>query len=476
MTHLRSRRAGRRRACAAAALDRWTLRRRRRRAAPPGRGRPAGRRGCRRRSTTTGTPASRGGAHGAGASSAAGSAAAACPSTTSSSSTPQVGSATSASSRSTRSGPSIIGCGRPRVRWSSPKSTRCARPGRGRRRAPSRARKGMLDAIRPSARGRDEHGLVAERAAGEQPAEVAARRPASRPGRPSAPAASTGAPRAVDDRCGGRGQVGPAGAEEPEDAPACRASRHAPARARPPPARAAWRPRPRSRVASSAASRSRARSVERPPTAADRSRPPTPRQCETPTPAPSSRHIRCWAPVPEAATMPTGPGRTTLAKPRPTPPTTAVPQSGPITSSAGPAGVLLERDLLLDRHVVAEDHHVQPGVEGVHRVGEGVGARRRDQRDRRVAPGGGGRARSWREATPAPGPAPARAGSDRAASTSARAASRAASVSASTATSSSFGPASLDLEAHPGGELEVEVGRHRDDRRRPPRRARRRAG
>ena len=68
----------------------------------------------------------------------------------------------------------------------------------------------------------------------------------------------------------------------------------------------------------------------------------------------------CWAPVPDAATMPTGPGRTTLAKPSPTPPTTAVPQSGPMTSSPRSGGAPLERDLLLDRHVVAE-HHRRPG-------------------------------------------------------------------------------------------------------------------
>ncbi len=73
--------------------------------------------------------------------------------------------------------------------------------------------------------------------------------------------------------------------------------------------------------------------MERPATASDRSRPPTPRQWETPIPAPSSSDISCWAPVPEAATSPTGPGRTTLANPSPTPPTTAVPQSGPITST-----------------------------------------------------------------------------------------------------------------------------------------------
>ena len=53
----------------------------------------------------------------------------------------------------------------------------------------------------------------------------------------------------------------------------------------------------------------------------------------TPTPAWSSSASTCWQPVPDAATRPTGPGWTTLAKPSPRPPTTAVPQSGPITSS-----------------------------------------------------------------------------------------------------------------------------------------------
>ncbi len=41
--------------------------------------------------------------------------------------------------------------------------------------------------------------------------------------------------------------------------------------------------------------------------------------------------------------MPTGPGRTTLAKPSPTPPTTAVPQSGPITSTPASAARCLRR-------------------------------------------------------------------------------------------------------------------------------------
>ena len=94
--------------------------------------------------------------------------------------------------------------------------------------------------------------------------------------------------------------------------------------------------------------------------ASDRSRPPTPRQWLTPSPAASNRHISCWAPVPDAATSPTGPGRTTLAKPSPTPPrTTAVPQSGPMTSRPRSRRRLLEGDLVTDRHVVAEQHDVQ---------------------------------------------------------------------------------------------------------------------
>ena len=58
---------------------------------------------------------------------------------------------------------------------------------------------------------------------------------------------------------------------------------------------------------------------------------------------PDSRLIMCCAPVPEAATRPTGPGRTTLAKPSPTPPMTAVPQSGPITSRPRAAAACLSR-------------------------------------------------------------------------------------------------------------------------------------
>ena len=76
---------------------------------------------------------------------------------------------------------------------------------------------------------------------------------------------------------------------------------------------------------------SRAARVEAPPTSSLRSRLPVPRAWRTPTPASSSRQHICWMPVPEAPTMPTGPGRTALAKPRPTPRTMAVPAPGPIT-------------------------------------------------------------------------------------------------------------------------------------------------
>ena len=124
--------------------------------------------------------------------------------------------------------------------------------------------------------------------------------------------------------------------------------------------------------------------MERPATSADRSRPPTPRQWEIPTPAPSSSAISCWAPVPDAATRPTGPGRTTLAKPSPTPPTTAVPQSGPITSTPAASARSLRATSRCERHVVAEHHGVQPGVDRVQGVGERELPRGRDQRQGRL--------------------------------------------------------------------------------------------
>ena len=70
----------------------------------------------------------------------------------------------------------------------------------------------------------------------------------------------------------------------------------------------------------------------------------------------------------------------------------------------------LERDLLVERHVVAEDHHVAAGVEGVHRLDERAGAGHRDQREARRAPGAG-RSRWCAAAPPRSGPSSRRSAS-----------------------------------------------------------------
>lgn len=86
-------------------------------------------------------------------------------------------------------------------------------------------------------------------------------------------------------------------------------------------------------VAASASSASIAASVMRPPTAAERSRPPTPMPCDTPCPARASSVDTSCSPVPEAETMPMAPRGTALAKASGVPAMSAVPQSGPIMSS-----------------------------------------------------------------------------------------------------------------------------------------------
>ncbi len=100
----------------------------------------------------------------------------------------------------------------------------------------------------------------------------------------------------------------------------------------------------KSTISSVAASSSRAASAaraDRPPTAADRSLPPTPSTALTPAPAASSRQMTCCAPVPDAATIPIGPAGTACENPSPTPPTMAVPQSGPSTSRPRSAALSL---------------------------------------------------------------------------------------------------------------------------------------
>ena len=125
-------------------------------------------------------------------------------------------------------------------------------------------------------------------------------------------------------------------------------------------------------VSGSSSSMASARSALRPPTGADRSRPPTPSTWETPTPASSSRQDSCWAPVPEAATMPTF-GRPVGLRRRGQYVRESEPDPGDDGGAAvrahhqqpGILGALLEQDLVLDRHVVGEHHDVTAGVEGV---------------------------------------------------------------------------------------------------------------
>ena len=92
--------------------------------------------------------------------------------------------------------------------------------------------------------------------------------------------------------------------------------------------------------------------------------------------------------------MPMSPRGTTLAKPSGTPPMIAVPQSGPITKRPPFARLALERRLVLDRHIVGEDHDVEPELQRLARLGDGEVSRDRDQRQI----GGGqpsGRRREW---------------------------------------------------------------------------------
>ena len=275
----------------------------------------------------------------ASASSSAGCGWAPYPRTRSSSSTPQVGSALSVAIRSRRRVGSIIGWARPWVRPSSPKSMTTWESLRRSAPRASSGDSGMLDRIGPRA------------APATSIASSASVPPQNRPR--SAP--GTGPSGDVP------GQLGHCGAGAPSADSA--ASVAAVRSGRPCPSVAQWTGLPSVAayactsastsgaggldtttievVAGSAARAASACRVERPRTAADRSRPPTPRQWLTPTPAASSRHMTCWAPVPEAATIPTEPARAALAKPSATPPTTAVPQSGPISSTSAAAAASL---------------------------------------------------------------------------------------------------------------------------------------
>src|SRR5690242_9910402 len=188
----------------------------------------------------------------------------------------------------------------------------------------------------------DHLSLVAQRAAGEEAAHRGPAGPDPAPGLPlrsgasrprisatrSAPASSVAASEAPASP--------PSGADMPRQAATTGVPRLAPITVR---ATSRSGGLEISRMTSVPGSASSARTASRaisPPTSADRSRPPTPMTWDTPMPQRSSSVMTSCAPVPAAATTPTGPAPTALAKPSPTPPSMAVPAPGPITSRPSP--------------------------------------------------------------------------------------------------------------------------------------------
>ncbi len=382
----------------------------------------------------------------------AGSAWAPWPSTTSSRSTLPPGRAASAAMRSRRSDWSIIGCGRPTGELVLAEVDQHV-PGRVEP-VDQPAGTGERD-VRgdvPERVGGQQRRLLAERPAGEQAAQLGVGAPplGRRAPPPRFVEASARARRPPRRRSrSGRARPGRAGPSPP----ACCTRRRRPARSprRSPPE--AWRAR---RSARSPGPR-RAPGVPAGwtghPRPRLRSRPPTPRTWDTPTPASSSRQVSCCAPVPEAATMPTGPGCTTLANPRPTPDTMAVPASGPITSSPRSAassfsatsastGTLSLNSMTWSparSASSASTYACSPGVEMSARSAGSPPAAAAAAPSRTVRGGG--------PSPKLPAPPPELAAS--AASTSASAAASASSPSARMATTMSFGPASDRVEPHP---------------------------
>ena len=442
---------------------RWTggPRRRPRRAPRPGGRGPAGRGRCRRRRPRRAVERPRS----PGASRAAGSGSAPWPRTTSSRTTPVRGSAADPAQvlePQRRVDHRVRAAG---VRASSPKSTIvCPSAVRS---GPEGQVRGERDvaADRAERRGGDEHRLVAQGAADEEPAQ---RRPPRPPARRPTPVDRPG-------RARSRARGGAAPPRRRRSGRAGRAPRSASStgvrqrrgvlreRGGDLVGRAAWRrarpARRRGRRRAGAAPRG----WTAPPTSADRSRPPTPRAWPTPTPAWSSSASSCWQPVPEAATMPTGPGEAALAKPSPSAADDGGAAVGPHHQQAALGGGPLEGDLLLDRHVVAEDHHVAAGVEGVHRLDERAGAGHRDQHER-VAGARRRAAAVVRGGATSAAPAVRRVEARSASSTRGQGGRQVAvRRSSRTATTMSLGVASAGhREAHRREHLDVERGRHRD--------------
>ena len=100
-----------------------------------------------------------------------------------------------------------------------------------------------------------------------------------------------------------------------------------------------------------------------------------------PPPSRSIRQVTCCSPVPDAATTPIvaaphhiGEAERHAADDR----GAAV---GPHDDQIVRAGVALERDLVRERHVVAEQHDIEAEAQRLHRLGGGIVAGRRDQRE-----------------------------------------------------------------------------------------------
>ena len=302
-------------------------------------------RGDERHRPVGGGPASRT----AAATAPAGSAWAPWPSTTSSSTTPTVGSSAAAAMRAARAAGSIIGCGRPAVYWSSPRSiTSAASPARPSSTLASPA--SVPPVYSPSTR---PAGAGPRRRLGD-------RRRQRDPGQPGGLDRGPLQGAAHGDRRR-RPRRRPCRAGRPR--PGCRprrSSRGGRATARRPPVPAASRRRRSPRPTGPPTSRSRASSVITPPTAAERSRPPTPISAAFPTPGPveQARHLlRPGARGRDDADR-AGPQHVREAERHPVEHRGAAVRSH--HQQPPPRGQRLEPHLVLDRDVVGEAHDVQP--------------------------------------------------------------------------------------------------------------------
>ena len=268
----------------------------------------------------------------------------------------------------------------------------CARSGPGRRRAPTPGRAGCCEATGPSAADGQQHRLVAQGAAGEQAAQR------SRRGRPpaTAPGQLLGrGPRAagrLDHGCGGRGQVRLPGSEQPEHARACRSEA---ACARTASATVGGRrlgdhhDQLGGRVGVEQVERPQRRPGRRPPRTGRGRRPrgSARRRRRRRRAAPSGAGRRC----PRRRRCRPAPGGPRWRSPSPTPPTTAVPQSGPITSTPARSARSLSATSCSSGTLSLKTMVSSPASTASTASANGVGPGGGDQRHRRVGPGGGRR-------------------------------------------------------------------------------------